>query len=126
VAALTAAGLDGCEALVLFALSEGLPAQMFQDSRGWSPDEWDRARARLDRRGLLEGGTIAPAGRELRAVIERTTDELAVRPFAVLSDDEAASAHATLATVSARVAVGGEIPFPNPMGLPPPTTVAQA
>ncbi len=43
VAALTAAGLDGCQALVLFALSEQLPVSMFLDSRGWSADEWEGA-----------------------------------------------------------------------------------
>lgn len=43
VAALTNAGLGGCEALVLFSLSEGLPASMFLDSRGWSSEEWAMA-----------------------------------------------------------------------------------
>ncbi len=47
VAVLTAAGLDGCEALVLFAASESLPDRLFLDGRGWSEEEWAGACARL-------------------------------------------------------------------------------
>ena len=53
VAALTGAGLDGCEALVLFARSEGVPDALFRDKRGWSSDEWEEARSRLEEQGLL-------------------------------------------------------------------------
>ncbi len=120
VAALTAAGLGGCQALVLFALSEGLPAQMFRDSRGWSNGEWEEARADLERRRLVEGECIAPLGLELRHAVERTTDELAGVPFAALPDADAVDAHRRLAGLAARVAAGGEIPFPNPMGLSAP------
>jgi hypothetical protein len=120
VAALTAAGLGGSQALVLFALSEGLPPRMFMDSRGWSADEWEGARGDLERRGLVHGGQMTPRGLELRRSVERTTDELAARPFSVLSPGEAAGAHGTLSALAGRVAAGGEIPFPNPMGLPAP------
>ena len=120
VAALTAAGLGGCQALVLFALSEELPTQMFRDSRGWSNDEWEEARADLERRGLVEGERIAPLGLDLRRAVEQTTDELAALPFAALSDADVIDAHRRLAGLAARVAAGGEIPFPNPMGLPAP------
>ncbi len=105
---------------VLFALSEELPAQMFRDSRGWSPGEWEGARSDLERRGLVEGERITEPGLELRRSVEQTTDELAAPPFTVLSDAEAVAAHRALAAVSGRVAAGGEIPFPNPMGLPAP------
>jgi hypothetical protein len=120
VAALTVAGLGGCQALVLFALSEGLPAQMFRDSRGWSTDEWEQARAELESRGLVDGERITSLGLDLRRTIEQTTDELAAPPYAVLTDAEAAEAYGRLAALAGRVAAGGEIPFPNPMGLPAP------
>ena len=120
VAALTAAGLGGCQALALFALSEELPAQMFRDSRGWSEDEWEEARADLERRGLVDGERITPLGLDLRRSVEQTTDELAAPPFAVLPDADAADAHRRLVGLAGRVAAGGEIPFPNPMGLPAP------
>ena len=121
VAALTSAGLDGCEALVLFALSEHLPSTLFLDSRGWSASEWDAARDRLDRRHLVDGDRITPAGRALRADIEETTDRLADRPFAELGGGEAIEAYEQLARVAESVAAAGVIPFPNPMGLPAPT-----
>jgi hypothetical protein len=120
VAALTAAGLDGCQALVLFALSEDLPVPMFQDSRGWSADEWEAARSRLEARGLVPGNRVMPSGFELRSVVERTTDELAALPFAELDDGEGAEAFEQLSALSVAVAAGGDIPFPNPMGLPAP------
>ncbi len=77
VAALTTAGLDGCEALVLLAASERIPGAVFRDSRGWSSDEWEAARRRLEARGLMEGRQISAVGLELRRSIEQRTDVLA-------------------------------------------------
>lgn len=120
VAALTTAGLDGCQALVLFALSEDLPAPMFLDSRGWSADEWDIARSALEARGLVHGTRITADGVALRRSIEETTDRLAGPPFDELQDHEADDAHRALAALAGAVAAAGVIPFPNPMGLPAP------
>jgi hypothetical protein len=120
VAALTAAGLGGCQALVLFALSEDLPAPMFIDSRGWSANEWEVARAQLDDRHLVVGERLTAEGAELRRSIEATTDHLAAPPFEVLGPAAQAEAYGELAALAALVAAGGEIPFPNPMGLPSP------
>ncbi len=120
VAALTTAGLDGCQALVLFALSEDLPVPMFLDSRGWSADEWEASRSGLEDRGLVDGSRITAAGVDLRRSIEETTDHLAAPPFESLSDREAVDTYRALAELSGAVAAGGEIPFPNPMGLPAP------
>lgn len=46
VAALVAAGLDGCEALVL-RTGIDLPRTELQPHRGWSDEQWDAAAARL-------------------------------------------------------------------------------
>ncbi len=120
VAALTTAGLDGCQALVLFALSEDLPTLMFLDSRGWSVSEWDAARTALEARGLVQGNRISVDGVALRRWVEETTDHLAAPPFDDLGEHEAADAYRALASISGAVAAAGEIPFPNPMGLPAP------
>jgi len=123
VAALTASGLDGCEALVLFAGSEGIAGSVFQTSRGWSPDEWEAARGRLESRGLMEGAHPSPAGLELRRWLEQVTDELAAPPFASLAARERSVLLEGLRTVTGSVIASGTIPFPNPIGLPALTQV---
>jgi hypothetical protein len=121
VAALTAGGLDGCEALVLFALSEGIPAALFRDNRGWSPDEWEAARGRLEDRGLVAGGQISPAGAELRRSVEQWTDELAAPPYAALEGEQQLAVLEGLRQLVRSVTAAGVIPFPNPIGLPGPS-----
>ena len=120
VVALTAAGLDGCEALVLFAASEQLPPAVFRENRGWSADEWEEARHRLDDRGMLDGDRISSAGADLRREIEGLTDELSRPAFTALSGEELIAFEAGLGFVASAVIDAGDIPFPNPIGLPPP------
>src|ERR1700727_16329 len=69
VAALTASGLSGLEALVTHtATGQGFVPGFAMASRGWSRDESAAATADLVARGMLEtGGGLAPAGQELRA-----------------------------------------------------------
>lgn len=89
LAALLAAGLDGCEALVSFAAIGAAPVANFA-GRGWTDDEWEAARERLAARGLVDGdGVATEAGRELRDQVERTTDELAAGPWRALGADKA-------------------------------------
>jgi hypothetical protein len=120
VAALTTAALDGCEALVLFAASEGLPGSLFLHSRGWTDEQWEAAEQRLVERGFLGGGGITRAGRALRRRIEQTTDGLAGAPFGTLRDDERARLLGGLQELSRSVLEASVIPFPNPIGLPSP------
>jgi hypothetical protein len=66
VASLTAAGLDGCEALVLFAASEGLPVDLLRGSRGWSdlrPPEADPSWTARHRRDHAGGPRTSPLDR---------------------------------------------------------------
>ena len=123
VSLLTGSGLDGCEVNVLFAATDGLPPALFQQSRGWSPDDWAAA-DRLAERGLVAtDGTATGAGRALRSTVERRTDELALAPLAALGDAGVGELLAVLVPAAARVAGAGEIRFPNPMGLPAPPAV---
>ncbi|MGW9599820.1 SCO6745 family protein [Streptomyces albidoflavus] len=88
LAALRESGLDPVESLVSFAAIGAAPPEVFA-SRGWTPAAWEAARARLAARGLVDAAGLATeAGRELRAQVERRTDELAAAPRRVLSEDE--------------------------------------
>ncbi|WP_406303484.1 hypothetical protein OHA61_15315 [Streptomyces sp. NBC_00885] len=113
VAALVAAGVDGCEANVI-TVALGLAPTEQRLNRGWSEDEWQDAEERLRERGVLaEDGTLTDAGRLERAAIEATTDRLA-RP--VLGDARLAEC---LRPLARRIVGAGGVPFPNAMGLPP-------
>jgi hypothetical protein len=119
VAVLTAEGLDGCEAHVLFAASEGVPAAVLRNNRGWSEEDWRAAAHRLTARGLLEsGGHPTGEGRGLRAHIEARTDALAVRPYRAFDATEAGRLIGLLRPPADQVLASGALPFPNPMGLP--------
>ena len=90
IAALTAEGLTGIEALVSHAASGDVPAQALTSSRSWSDDEWSSAIEGMRGRGLVtKSGDLAftPAGDEQRARIETTTDALATSPYAAFGEE---------------------------------------
>jgi hypothetical protein len=118
VSLLVTSGLDGCEALVLFAATEGIEPQTFLDARGWTGEEWAAAEERLSSRGLWGDGGLTAAGRALRARVEQETDVLAEPAFEPLDADERAALSASLAGLAERVISADTVPFPNPMGLP--------
>jgi len=121
VALLAGAGLDGCEAHVLVAACEGIEPELFQQSRGWTPEDWAQAVDRLAHRKLVSAdGTATTTGRELRQGIERRTDELALEPYTALGGERIDELLRLVEPASRRIAAAGEIRFPNPMGLPPP------
>lgn len=119
VALLAGSGLDGCEAHVLFAAVEGVEPELFLQSRGWSSEDWQAAVDRLIGRGVLDqDGRPSPAGHQLRQLVERRTDELAIRPYEALGDDRVDHLLRLLDPPAARVTASGDLTFPNPMGLP--------
>jgi hypothetical protein len=82
VAALVAAGIDGCESHLTLAGDTDKVRRVLQPRRGWTDAEWEAAVRRLRDRGLLdEDGALTAAGDEVRAGIERRTDALAVPPW---------------------------------------------
>ncbi|MFT3854558.1 MAG: hypothetical protein QM733_17760 [Ilumatobacteraceae bacterium] len=122
VAALVAADLDGCEALVLFGADErNPPGDLLRESRGWSTEEWAAAAARLVGRGLLDDGErLTDVGVALRADIEAATDVAAARLFvdlAVTREELTALA----GPIARSLRDSSTITYPNPMGLPPAT-----
>ncbi|MEU0371115.1 hypothetical protein ABZ070_12790 [Streptomyces sp. NPDC006283] len=117
IAALLAAGLDPVEALVSFASVGAAPVEAFA-SRGWSGTEWTAARERLARRGLLDAdGTASAAGRELRANVERRTDEMAAAPWAALGPDDTDRLSELLGAYWVAMLGTGLLPLQNTLGI---------
>jgi len=117
-AALVAADIDGCEALVLRCGAD-LAREQLQPVRGWTDEEWDQAAARLADRGwLAEDGQLTPEGAAARQAVEDATDRAAARPWARLG----AAATEELAGLLAPIAqaCAAELPYPNPVGVPTP------
>jgi hypothetical protein len=80
-AALTAAGIDGCEAVVL-ACARDIPRAVMQPVRGWTDEQWAAAAARLTERGWIGAdATLTAAGRAAHDAVEAATDQAAARPW---------------------------------------------
>jgi hypothetical protein len=121
VATLTEADIDGCEAHVLFAATEGVDGELYRNGRGWSELDWADATARLRDRHLLgSDGQPTDVGRLLRRRIEERTDELAVGPYRALGASRTEELLAALARITTPISSTPEIAYPNPMGLPRP------
>jgi hypothetical protein len=119
VALLAGAGLDGLESVVLFSLSHQLDPALFTVRRGWSAGEWEQAGERLRSRGLVSADDgLSAQGVELRAEIERRTDELAAQAYEAIEEDELDAAVRQLGQAAVVIVDAGEIEFPNAMGLP--------
>jgi hypothetical protein len=117
-AAVLAAGLDGCEVLVL-RCGLDMDRGIMQPIRGWSDEQWDAAQARLVDRGLLDAdGAITEAGRDLRVTVERATDRAAERPWALLGHAGVAELAEVLTPLA--VACAQVVPYPSPIGVPKP------
>jgi hypothetical protein len=90
IAALQAAGLDPCQALVSFAAIGAAPAEVFA-SRGWSEADWAAARDRLAARGWVDAeGKATDLGRDGREDVEWRTDRLADAPWQALGPGRSA------------------------------------
>ncbi len=86
VAALTAAGLSGLEALISHtATGRGFTQPAAQATRGWSDDEWTAGAEALHERGILdEDGALSEEGKALRREVEAATDIHAFAPWDAL------------------------------------------
>ena len=120
-AALAAADVDGCEAVVL-RCGLDLRREDMQPVRGWTDEAWDGAVSRLAARGWVgaggTGGTLTSAGLQAHAAVEDATDRAASRPWARLGPEATAEIAAAL-TPLAR-ACAAVLPYPSPIGLPAP------
>jgi hypothetical protein len=117
-AALAAADIDGCEAVVL-RCGLDLGKEDLQPVRGWTDEQWDAARARLADRGWLgPDGTLTDAGRDAHAAAERATDLAASRPWARLGPQLTADAIKILTPLAH--ACASVQPSRSPSGVPAP------
>ena len=118
VAALVAAGIDGCEALVLRAGMD-LSREMLQPIRGWADADWEQAASRLAGRGWLGAdGRVTAAGAAAHQAVEDATDLAAARPWTRLGPDGTGELMAVLTPVAK--ACAALLPYPNPVGVPAP------
>ncbi|MGH3192356.1 MAG: SCO6745 family protein [Streptosporangiaceae bacterium] len=120
-AALVAAGVDGCESIVL-RCGIDLRREDLQPIRGWTDEEWDAARSRLADRGWVGAdGALTAAGRVAHAVVEAATDRAAARPWARLGQEASAQLAEVLSPIAR--ACASVLPYPSPVGVPAPGTV---
>ncbi|MEU4196478.1 hypothetical protein AB0E69_31545 [Kribbella sp. NPDC026611] len=118
VAALVAAELSPCQALITISAAGGPSKEVFQLNRRWSDAEWAEASDDLCSRGLLDAsGALTADGRALRQQVEDTTDALADQGWRALGDDLTAELHDVVRPLSAVVMSAGLLPPDNPMGL---------
>ncbi len=121
-AALAAADLDGCEAVVL-RCGLDLRREDMQPVRGWTDEQWDEAQARLAGRGLIgPDGKLTADGLDAHAAVEEATDRAAARPWARLGEQATAELSAVLTPLARACAT--LMPFPSPIGVPAPGTLS--
>jgi len=119
VAALTAAGLDGCEAHVTLAAAGTVPRKTLQDNRKWSDEDWAAAQDRLRQRGWLDAsGALTDGGRAGRAEVEARTDALAEEPWLALGPERTERLLELLTPMARAINEAGGVPVPNPVGVP--------
>lgn len=139
VAALVAADLDGCEALVLRTAADhpnarrpagaltwpSWPREQILPARGWTDEEWDQAAGRLADRGWIgPDGAATPEGAAAHHAVEQATDLAAARPWARLGPAGTHELAAALNPITRAAAT--TLPVPNPLGVPVPVPSAGA
>lgn len=118
VAVLVAEGIDGCQAHVLQVARGRISAEAIRAYRGWGEHDWRAAEQGLVDRGLLEGGgRLTVRGQRFADHVDRRTSELSSR---LVGTDDVDGIAGHLSAVAGAVATSGDIPYPNPMGVPQP------
>ena len=116
IAALVAAQLDPCEALVLYAAGNGLDPEYMRQARAWPLDEWLAADARLRERGLIDDGLTAE-GHDLRRWVEDRTDAAAEEPWRAFGGERSERLAELLGPLALSLSEENEAMRLNPMAL---------
>ncbi len=107
IAAMTAEGIDGCEALVTHAATGDVSREMLQGSRVWSDDQWDAAVESLRAKGHLDSeGSFTDKGAESRQRVEDQTDAGALVAYTALGDEGCKRLRFLCRPMSQRIASG--------------------
>jgi hypothetical protein len=118
-AALAAADIDGCEAVVL-RCAQDMARETMQPVRGWTDEQWGAAAARLTERGWIsDDATLTATGRAVHDAVEAATDEAAGRPWNRLG--AAGLAEVADALLPLAQACAAAFPQVIPVGHPQPT-----
>ncbi|MEX1162891.1 MAG: hypothetical protein WEB03_04860 [Nitriliruptor sp.] len=111
LAALVAAGIDGCESHLTVAGDGEKVRAVLQPRRGWTDAEWDAAVGRLRDRGLLDAdGQLTERGRATRDRIETHTDALAAPPWRAFGPERTAQLLDALRPIAAALAATRLVP----------------
>ena len=113
------AGVDPCEAHVLRIADDELPLESIQPYRGWTEENWADATARLRTRGWLDDSDrTTPEGTRARAGIEHDTDRLNANLVDQIAEPDVVMR--VLTAITHQLQRAQAIPYPNPVGVPPP------
>ena len=114
IAAMTAEGIDGCEALVTHAATGEITREILQGSRFWSDDQWDAAVESLRAKGHLDAdGTFTDKGAKNRQRVEDQTDAGALVAYAALGDEDCKRLRALCRPMSETIAAGVQFSMPR-------------
>jgi len=86
-AAWVSAGVNATEIGLLTELYWGLPLRSYSRTRAWTKEQFDAATESLTGRGLIDGDSFTPDGREARELIETVTDAQMAHVIGALGDD---------------------------------------
>jgi hypothetical protein len=112
IAAMTAEGVDGVEALILHAATGEVPSSVLKGSRQRSDEEWSAGQDRLRSRGWLDAnGELTDAGLAHRRWVEGRTDELAAPAYAPLGEDGCARLRELCRPLSKAIVASGGLGF---------------
>ncbi len=117
IAALTAEGVSGLEALVGHAATGDVPAAALQTTREWSAEDWAAAVVTLQERGLIAPGealAFTEAGKAQRQWIEDRTDTLSLPAYGALGVEGCTRLGELARPLSRAVVAAGLLPLRRP------------
>jgi len=114
IGAMTAQGIDGCEALVLHAATGEITREVLQGSRFWSDEQWAAAVDSLRAKGHLDAeGSFTDKGAENRQLVEDQTDAGALVAYAALGDEGCKQLRFLCRPISQTIAAAVQFTLPS-------------